>query len=393
MPLREDFFRHVAQTSPSPLAIEFVKAEGSVLTGSSGKKYIDLISGIAVSNLGHGNKQIIDAIKAQADAYLHLMVYGEYIESPQVLLAAKLASLLPPSLSNCYFVNSGTEAVEGAIKLARRFTGRSEIISFCNAYHGSSTGALSIGGNEELKNAFRPLMPGVRNIRYNFIDDIHLISNETAAVFVEPIQGEAGIILPEPGFLAALRTRCTETGSLLIFDEIQTAMGRTGKLFCFEHENIIPDVLLLSKAFGGGMPLGVFISRTEIMSALTVHPVLGHITTFGGHPVSCAASLAALQQLTESTLIEQSIEKEKIFRRKLQHPLIKDIRGKGLFLSLQFPTEEINKKVIHHCILNGVLADWFLFAPDCLRIAPPLIISNREIETCCDVILDSLNQI
>ncbi|MCX6275738.1 MAG: aspartate aminotransferase family protein [Bacteroidetes bacterium] len=393
MHLREDFFRHVAQTSPSPLALEFVKAEGSVLIDRSGKRYIDLISGIAVSNLGHGNKQIIDAIKNQADAYLHLMVYGEYIESPQVLLATKLASLLPPSLSSSYFVNSGAEAVEGAIKLARRYTGRSELISFYNAYHGSSTGALSIGGNEELKNAFRPLMPGVLNIRYNSIDDIQLISNETAAVFVEPIQGEAGIILPEPGFLSALRARCTETGTLLVYDEIQTGMGRTGKLFCFEHEKIVPDVLLLSKAFGGGMPLGVFISGTEIMSALTVNPVLGHITTFGGHPVSCAASLAALQQLTESSLIVRASEKEKIFRRKLQHPLIKDIRGKGLFLSLQFPTEEINKKVIHHCILNGVLADWFLFAPDCLRIAPPLIITEQEIENCCDVILDSLNQI
>lgn len=393
MPLREFFFRHVAQTSPSPLALEFVKAEGSVLFDRSGKRYIDLISGIAVSNLGHGNKQIINAIKKQADTFLHLMVYGEYIESPQVLLASRLASLLPPSLSSSYFVNSGAEAVEGAIKLARRFTGRSEIISFYNAYHGSTTGALSIGGNEEFKNAFRPLMPAVRNIRYNSTDDLQLITENTAAVFAEPIQGEAGIIMPEPGFLHALRKRCTETGSLLVFDEIQTAMGRTGKLFCFEHENIVPDVLLLSKAFGGGMPLGVFISGTEIMSSLTVHPVLGHITTFGGHPVSCAASLAALQQLTETSLIGQAIEKEKIFRRKLQHPLIKNIRGKGLFLSLQFPTEEVNKKVIHQCILNGVLADWFLFAPDCLRIAPPLIITDREIEICCDVILDSLNQI
>ncbi len=393
MPLREDFFRYVAQTSPSPLAIEFVKAEGSTLLDKSGKRYIDLISGIAVSNLGHGNNKIIEAIKNQADAYLHLMVFGEYIESPQVLLAKKLAELLPPSLSCSYFVNSGTEAVEGAIKLTRRYTGKSEIISFFNAYHGSSTGALSIGGNEELKNAFRPLMPAVRNIKFNSFEDLQYISKETAAVFVEPIQGEAGIILPETNFLLSLRSRCTETGTLLVFDEIQTGMGRTGKLFCFEHENIIPDVLLLSKAFGGGMPLGAFISSPEIMSTLSVHPVLGHITTFGGHPVSCAASLAAIRQLSETTLIDEATEKEKIFRQKLQHPLIKEIRGKGLFLALHFPSEEINKRVIHNCIVNGVLVDWFLFAPDCLRIAPPLIITEREIEDCCKIILYSLNQI
>ncbi|CAN5532987.1 aspartate aminotransferase family protein [soil metagenome] len=393
MSIRNSFFRHLAQTSPSPLAIEFVKAEGISLIAKNGKQYIDLISGISVSNMGHGNKKIIEAIKMQADDYLHLMVYGEYIESPQVLLAKKLADLLPSTISSTYFVNSGSEAVEGAIKLAKRYTGRAGIVSFRNAYHGSSIGALSIGGNEELKNAFRPLMPGVQILDFNSITDLEMITNETAAVFVEPIQAEAGIILPDENFLKRLREKCSATGALLVFDEIQTAMGRTGKLFCFEHENVIPDILLLAKAFGGGMPLGAFISSSEIMSSLATNPVLGHITTFGGHPVSCAASLAALSQLEESSLIADSQRKEKLFRQKLQHSLISEIRGKGLFLSLQFSSEEINRKIIQHCINDGVLVDWFLFAPDCMRIAPPLIITDEEIESCCAIIMNSINQI
>ena len=373
------------------MAIEFVRAEGSKLFDHTGREYIDLISGIAVSNLGHGNKKILEAIKNQADAFLHLMVYGEYIESPQVLLAKKLAGLLPPNLCSTYFVNSGAEAVEGAIKLARRFTERTEICSYRNAYHGSTTGALSIGGNEELKNSFRPLFPGVRTLSFNSVEDLRFITTSTAAVFIEPIQGEAGVILPDDEFLQLLRDRCTETGALLVFDEIQTAMGRTGKLFCFEHWNVVPDILLLSKAFGGGMPLGAFISSHKIMTSLTMNPALGHITTFGGHPVSCAASLAALQILTESDLIPDASEKEKIFRNKLQHPLISEIRGKGLFLSLQFSSAEQNTKIIQHCIQNGILVDWFLFAPDCLRIAPPLIITDKEIEYSCNIILDSIN--
>ncbi|MEO8086825.1 MAG: aspartate aminotransferase family protein [Bacteroidota bacterium] len=393
MSIRDYFFRHLAQTSPAPVAIEFVKAAGITLFDKDGKKYSDLISGIAVSNLGHGNKKIIEAIKKQADDYLHLMVYGEYIESPQVSLAKKLAGLLPSTLSTTYFVNSGSEAVEGAIKLAKRYTGRARIVSFRNAYHGSSTGALSIGGNEELKNAFRPLMPGVQILDFNSIADLEMITNETAAVFVEPIQAEAGIILPGKNFLSRLREKCSETGALLVFDEIQTAMGRTGKLFCFEHENVIPDILLLAKAFGGGMPLGAFISSGEIMSTLAVNPVLGHITTFGGHPVSCAASLAALSELAETSIIAETMQKEKLFRQKLQHPLIREIRGKGLFLSLQFSSEEINRKIIQRCISDGVLVDWFLFAPDCMRIAPPLIITEAEIESCCSIIMNSINQI
>ncbi len=352
-----------------------------------------MISGISVSNLGHGNAEIISAVKKQTDDYLHLMVYGEYIQSPQVLLAEKLASLLPPTLSCSYFVNSGAEAIEAAIKLAKRFTGKNEIISFRNAYHGSTTGALSLCGNEELKNGFRPLMPDVRILKFNSFDELKFITKKTAAVFVEPIQGEAGIILPEENFLKQLRERCTETNTLLVFDEIQTAMGRTGKLFCFEHQQVIPDVFLLAKAFGGGMPLGALISSKEILSSFTHSPILGHITTFGGHPVSCSASLAALNQLTQGDLISQATVKEKLFRKKLQHPLIKEIRGKGLFLSLQFKSEEMNRQLIQHCIENKVLVDWFLFATDCMRIAPPLIISESEIEISCQLILNSLNKI
>jgi acetylornithine/N-succinyldiaminopimelate aminotransferase len=393
MSTRELFLRHLAQTSPSPVAIEFVKAKDVFLYDINGKRYFDLISGIAVSNLGHGNKKIIDAIKKQADDYLHLMVYGEYILSPQVQLANKLSTLLPADLSSSYLVNSGAEAVEGALKLSRRYTGRTEIISFENAYHGSTTGALSIGGNESLKNSFRPLLPGTRLLKYNDAGAIQFITKETAAVFIEPIQGEAGIRVPDAAWLKMLRNRCNETGTLLVFDEIQTAMGRTGKLFCFEHTGIIPDVLLLSKSFGGGMPLGAIVSSAEIMASFTNNPVLGHITTFGGHPVCCAAALAALEELTETSLLESIAQKEKLFRDKLQHPLIREIRGKGLFLALQFSSEELNRKIIQRCIEEGVLADWFLFSPDSLRIAPPLIITEKQIEECCELILHSLNQI
>jgi len=321
------------------------------------------------------------------------MVYGEYIESPQVVLAKKLSDFLPPSLSSIYLVNSGAEAVEGAIKLSRRYTGKSEIISFENAYHGSTLGALSIGGNESLKNSFRPLLPGTSLLKFNDSNDLEKITSETAAVFIEPIQGESGVRVPELSFLQKLRDKCNETGTLLVFDEIQTAMGRTGKLFCFEHTNVIPDILLLSKSFGGGMPLGAFISSKEIMSVFTSNPALGHITTFGGHPVSCAAALAALNELIETSVMNSVASKEELFRKKLQHPLIREIRGKGLFLALQFSSEELNKKVIERCIEKGVLVDWFLFAPDCLRIAPPLIISEEEIEESCSLILHSLNQI
>jgi len=388
--LRDLFFHHVAQTSPSPLALEIVQARGCELTNRDGKKYLDLISGISVSNLGHGHPAIIDAIKKQTDEYLHLMVYGEMIESPQVLLAKRLSELLPKNLSCTYFVNSGAEAVEGALKLAKRYTARNELVTFRNAYHGSTLGALSVCGNEELKNAFRPLIPDVRILNYNSFDDLTQITKKTACVIVEPIQAEAGVILPAKGFLKAIRERCTETGSLLIFDEIQTAMGRTGRLFAFEDEDVIPDILLLAKAFGGGMPLGAFISSKEIMSVLTHHPVLGHITTFGGHPVCCAAALASLDEMNEG-LLASVAKKEKSFREQINSEHIKQIRGKGLLLCLQFKSEEMNKKIIHSCIENGVIVDWFLFAPDCMRIAPPLIINEAEIGRACAVINKSID--
>jgi acetylornithine/N-succinyldiaminopimelate aminotransferase len=389
--LRQFFFRHVAQTSPSPLSLEIKSASGIHLTDVNGKTYVDLISGISVSSLGHNNPKINEAIKKQMDAHQHLMVYGEFIQSSQVLLAKKLADLLPGNLSNVFFLNSGSEAVEGALKLAKRYTGRSEIISFDNAYHGSTHGALSVCGNEELKNSFRPLLPDIRILAFNSIKQLEQISNKTACVIIEPIQGEAGVRVANKDFLSALRKRCNETGTLLIYDEIQTGMGRSGKLFAFEHEQIVPDILLLGKAFGGGMPLSAFISSNEIMSSLTHNPVLGHITTFGGHPLSCAASLAALEVLTSGNLIEEALQKEKVFRKHLQHSLIKEIRGKGLILSLQFQSEEMNRAVIDECIQRGVLVDWFLFAPDCMRICPPLIISEEEIIHSCSVIIESIN--
>jgi acetylornithine/N-succinyldiaminopimelate aminotransferase len=391
--LRQLFFRHLAQTSTSPLALEIVRASGTQLFDPNGKIYLDLISGIAVSNLGHNHTEINSAIKKQLDAHQHLMVYGEFVQSSQVVLANKLASLLPTNLSSVYFLNSGAEAVEAALKLAKRYTGKTEIISFHNAYHGSTNGALSIAGNEELKNSFRPLIPGVKILPFNSIADLEQVSNSTSCVIVEVIQGEAGVRIADKDFLVEIRKRCTETGALLIFDEIQTGMGRTGKLFAYEHYNVIPDILLLGKALGGGMPLSAFISSAEIMSSLAHHPALGHITTFGGHPVCCAASLAAIEVLTAGDLIKQALEKEKIFRKHLNHPLIREIRGKGLILSLQFENAEVNQQAINICIEQGVLVDWFLFAPDCMRIAPPLIISEEEIIHSCNVIVDSLNKI
>jgi acetylornithine/N-succinyldiaminopimelate aminotransferase len=389
---RRIFLEHLAQTSPAPIALEIVKANGSYLYDSSGKIYFDLISGISVSNVGHRHPKVIEAVKKQLDDYMHLMVYGEYIQSPQVKFAQLLTEHLPPDLSTIFFTSSGSEATEGALKLAKRYTGRTELISFKNAYHGSTQGALSVSGSEELKNSFRPLLPDIKFLSFNSIDDLVKITNRTASVIIEPIQGEAGIILPGKNFLSVLRKRCTETGTLLIFDEIQTAFGRTGKLFAFEHEQVIPDILLLGKALGGGMPLGAFISSKEIMHSLTHDPVLGHITTFGGHPVCCAAGYAAMEVLLTENLLESIPKKEQLFRETLQHSLIQDIRGKGLFLSLEFKSEELAKKIIHSCIEKGVIVDWFLFAPQCIRIAPPLIITEKQIETACKLILKSINQ-
>lgn len=387
---RQLFFNHLAQTSDSPLALEIVKAEGVYLTDVSGKRYMDLISGISVSNVGHRHPKVLAAIQNQLDKYLHLMVYGEYIQSPQVQLAKLLSDHLPENLNSVYFVNSGSEAIEGAMKLTKRFTGRTEIISFKNGYHGSTHGSLSIMGNEEFKNSFRPLLPGIRQIEYNNSNDLKFITDQTAGVIVETIQGEAGAIVPQFDFLKDLRERCTEMGAILVADEVQCGFGRTGKLFAFEQYNFIPDILCLAKGMGGGMPIGAFIASKEMMHSLTSKPSLGHITTFGGHPVCCAASAASLKILLDENLIEKVENKEKLVRSLLKHPRIKSIKGKGLLLAIEFESYEQNKKIIDKCIEKGVITDWFLFNSNSMRIAPPLTITEEEITTACQIILECI---
>jgi acetylornithine/N-succinyldiaminopimelate aminotransferase len=388
---RQLFLNNLAQTSDSPLALEITKAEGIYLFDSSGKRYIDLISGISVSNIGHRHPAVIKAIKNQTDKYLHLMVYGEYIQSPQVRLAAALAALLPESLDNCYFVNSGSEAVEGALKLAKRYTGRKKIVYFNHAYHGSTHGSLSVMGNDSYQFAFGPLLPGVDRIEFNSVESLSAITTETACVIVEPVQGEAGIIAGTPEFISALRKRCSETGALLIFDEIQTGLGRTGTMFAFEKYKIVPDILLLAKGLGGGMPIGAFISSREIMHSLSFNPVLGHITTFGGHPVCCAAALATIGVIIEEKLAESVDAKNKLFIKLLgQNSSISQIRSVGLLIALELDNYDHVKKVIDNCIENGVITDWFLFNDSSIRIAPPLTISEEQIRVACSVILNAL---
>lgn len=388
--LRQLFLANNAQTTHFPLLLEFERAEGVYLYDTEGKPYIDLIAGIGVSNTGHGHPCVINAIKQQLDKYLHLMVYGEYVQTPQVKLAEKLVSLLPDNLQSVYFVNSGAEAVEGALKLAKRYTDRAQVIACHNSYHGSTQGALSIMGNEEYKQAYRPLLPGTGFIRFNEPADLELITTETACVVIETIQGEAGISIPDAAYLQALRKKCTATGTLLILDEIQAAMGRTGKLFAFEHFGIVPDILLLAKALGGGMPLGAFIASNQIMSALKENPILGHITTFGGHPVCCAAGLAALEVILNEHWIDAVAEKEALFRKLLVHPSIKQVRGKGLMLALELENFDLNKKIIDRCIANGVITDWFLHCSNAMRIAPPLVITNQQISQACGVIMEAI---
>ena len=390
---RELFYRHLGQTSPAPLAIEIERARGVYLFSPGGKKILDFISGISVSNVGHNHPEVVKAITDQSGRYLHLMVYGELIQSPQVKLAQKLSSVLPPSLSSFYFVNSGSEAVEGALKLAKRVTGKSKLVCFRNAYHGSTHGALSVCGNEDLKNAFRPLLPDVTILDYNDFDSLNAIDSQTAAVILEPMQGEAGVILPQEGFLEETRRRCDRHGTLLIFDEIQTGFGRTGKLFALEHGSVIPDILVLGKALGGGMPMGAFVSSADLMADLSHDPVLGHITTFGGHPVCCAAALASLEIILKGNLLGSLESKEQLIREKLHHPLIRKIRGKGLFLAVEFENEKVNREVVRRCIEKGVLVDWFLFAPHCMRLAPPLIITEDEINLACNTIIEALDEI
>ncbi len=383
---RELFLRHIAQTSPSPLALEIVKAEGCMLYDAAGKEYIDLIGGISVANTGHRHPEVVKAIKKQLDAYLHIMVYGEFVETPQVQYAKLLTQHLPSSLNSVYFTNSGAEAVEGAMKLAKRATNRTQVVAFKNAYHGSTQGALSIIGDEYWRNAFRPLLPDVRHLDYNSFEAIDEITEATACVIAETVQGEAGVNAPVKEWMQALREKCDQTGALLILDEIQAGFGRTGKLWGFEYFGIVPDVLLFGKALGGGMPLGAFIADKKRMDVFTENPVLGHITTFGGHPVSCAAGLAAMKVLLEEKFTEKVKQKEELFRSLLQHRKIKAVRSFGLWLAVEFDSFETNKKVIDACIKKGALTDWFLFAPQCLRISPPLTITEEEIKKACEII-------
>jgi len=383
---RQLFLEHLGQTSPSPLLLEIVKAEGVWLSGPAGQKYIDLISGVSVSNTGHCNPGITEAVRSQTDKYMHLMVYGEMIQGPQVNYASKLAGLLPRNLSSVFFVNSGSEAVEGALKLAKRYTGRTGIVSFENAYHGSTHGALSVQGSEKYKNAFRPLLPDVHQIPFNNQDSLDIITRQTACVIVEPVQAESGVIYPESGFLEAMRDRCDKTGALLIFDEIQTGFGRLGDIFAINRFNVIPDILLLAKALGGGMPLGAFISSSEIMSSLSSQPVLGHITTFGGHPVCCAAGLASLQVILDNELILNCRERSGQFKRNLKHPLISTVRGDGLLLAVQLSNSGYVKRVVDNAPGFGLILDYFLFCDDAFRIAPPLIIWEEETDYACNAL-------
>ncbi|HBE42424.1 MAG TPA: aspartate aminotransferase family protein [Bacteroidales bacterium] len=380
---RQLFLLHLGQTSSSPLMVEVYRAEGIYLYGPSGEKYIDLISGVSVSNTGHRHPKVVDAVKKQMDSYLHLMVYGEMIQSPQVRYAAKLTELLPPELGVCYFVNSGSEAIEGAIKLARKYTGRSRIIYFRNAYHGSTLGALSIQGSEKYKNAFRPLIPDTLCIDYNDLTALSFIDSHTACVIAEPVQAEAGVICPDKGFLQKLKRKCSENGALLVFDEVQTGFGRTGYLFAYENSGVIPDILVLAKALGGGMPLGAFISSHEIMPALCNNPQLGHITTFGGHPVCCAAGLASLEVILENNLPATVNRKLSLFRKELIHPAIVEIRGAGLLMAVRLKNPEYVRYAVNHAPEHGLILDYFLFCDNSFRIAPPLIINDNEIITAC----------
>lgn len=383
---RELFLQHVGQTSTAPLCLEIVKAEGSKLYDANGKEYIDLIAGISVCNVGHRHPAVTEAIKQQIDAYLHIMVYGELVESPQVQYAKLLTSHLPESLNSVFYTASGSEATEGAMKLAKRYTGRTQIISFKNSYHGSTQGALSIMGDEYWRNAFRPLLPDIMQLNYNSLEDLANITERTACVIAETIQAEAGVIVPEKEWLKALRNRCAETGTLLVLDEIQCGFGRNGTLWAFEQFDVVPDILLLGKALGGGMPLGAFVADKKIMDSLSSNPVLGHINTFGGHPVCCAAGLAAFKVLLEERLIDSVKQKEELFLSLLKHPTIKSVRSHGLMIAVEFENYETNKRIIDACIANGVFTDWFLFASNCLRIAPPLTISEAEIRKACEII-------
>lgn len=391
--LRESYFRHTAQTSPFPLGLEIEKAKGIYLFDSAGKKYMDLISGIAVSNIGHRHPMVIRAIKKQLDKYLHVMAYGEFVQSPQVELADKLTSFLPDSLDNVYFVNSGTEANEAAIKLAKRVTGRTEIISFRNSYHGSTLGSLSISGNETKKYRYRPLIPDISFLRFNELGELEKISNKTAAVIIEPVQGDAGVRIPSKSFMHALRKKCNEKGALLIFDEVQTGFGRTGKLFAFEHFGVTPDILTMAKAMGGGMPIGAMVSSREKMLTFSHDPILGHITTFGGHPVNCAAALANLQVLIDEHVIDEVEKKGILFEKLLKHEAIRDFRRIGMMMAVEFDSEDIVKKIVQKCLEKRVITFWFLSTTKSFRLAPPLTITQKEIKKACRLIRNAIHDV
>ncbi|MDE3236450.1 MAG: aspartate aminotransferase family protein [Bacteroidota bacterium] len=387
---RQLFLNHVAQTSDAPIGIEMVKAQGVYLYDVDGKAYIDAISGFSVANIGHGNPAVIKAVQAQSEAYMHLIVYGEFIQQPQVAYAQLLTQHLPSSLNCVYFTNSGAEATEGAMKLAKRATNRSKIISFNKSYHGSTQGALSVMGDEYWRNAYRPLLPGIDHFDYGTEEAITAIDATTACVIMETVQAEAGVVAPSKEWIQAIRRKCTEQGVLLILDEIQSGFGRTGTLWAFEQFGIIPDILLLGKALGGGMPLGAFIADKQLMGQLTHDPVLGHITTFGGHPVSCAAGKAAMEVLLQEKMIGSVQEKQAYLLQQIQHPKIKAVRSIGLWMAVEFDSFDTCYTIIKKCIAGGMITDWFLFAPHCMRIAPPLAISMEELNTMCNIILDSL---
>jgi len=391
--LNNDFFTYQAQTTPYPLAIEISHASGSYIFDVKGNKYLDFIAGVSACSLGHCHPRIIEAVKAQLDRYLHVMVYGEFILSPALELCKLLASNLPKNLESTYLVNSGTEAIEGALKLARRSTGRSEILYADRAYHGNTMGALSIMGYEERKSPFMPLLPDCREIQFNNEEDLKKISHKTAAVILETIQGGAGFILPKNNYLKKVKERCQEVGALLILDEIQPGFGRTGAMFGFEHFNVVPDILVLGKGMGGGLPIGAFTSSRSRMDLLKDNPKLGHITTFGGNPVIASAALATLQELTETDLIAQTLNKEALIRKLLKHPLITEIRGKGLMLALMVNSAEIASEIILKCKERGLLLFWLLFEPKAIRITPPLTISIAEIEEGCDILKKVLTDI
>lgn len=390
MDTRSIFRQHVAQTSPAPLALHITSASGNYLHDADGKDYLDLIGGISVCNIGHKHPEVVQAITDQAQDYLHIMVYGELIQNPQTDYAQLITQHMPAQLDCVYFTNSGAEATEGALKLARRVTGKTEIIACNNSYHGSTLGALSVMGDEYWRNAYRPLLPGVWHYNYNSPELIEAINENTSCVLIETVQAEAGVLEPERQWLQALRDKCTQTGTLLIFDEIQCGFGRTGKLWGFEHYNIIPDIVLLGKALGGGMPLGAFISSYNNMQTFTDNPVLGHITTFGGHPVCCAAGKKAMEVLLRDKMVDDVDEKGALFVEHLQHPAIKAVRSKGLLIAVELESNEKVLELVQKCIDNGVFTDWFLFAQNCLRIAPPLTITKDEIKKACSIITDAL---